>query len=237
MCGTRFRDFAKFRNMIPPNHAPERILRVDASPLAGASHSIPLADAFIEEYAKHRPVEVDRVDAFADLAPFGPRQAEAKMAVIAGEPVPDADAGAWEAVQALGERVRAADLLLFAVPMWNGGIPWTLKLFIDIVTQPGLAFSFDPERGYSGLLGGRRAVPIYVSRVYAPGVAPWFGVDHQSSYLRWWLEYVGIEAIHELRFQPTFPSADFDARRERALAEARELAARLAGAAVTAAPR
>lgn len=223
--------------MVPPDASPERILRVDASPRAGASHSIRLADAFVEEFARHRPVAVDRLDAFADLVPFGPRQAEAKMSVIAGEPVLAADADAWDEVLALCERVRAADLLLFATPMWNGGIPWALKLFVDIVTQPGLAFSFDPERGYSGLLGGRRAVPIYVSRVYAPGVAPWFGVDHQSSYLRWWLEYVGIEEIHELRFQPTFPSADFAARRQRALAETRELAARLAAAPVPAAQR
>ena len=45
--------------------------------------------------------------------------------------------------------------------MWNHGVPWALKHFIDTVTQPGMAFSFDPEAGYSGLLKGKTAVVIY----------------------------------------------------------------------------
>ncbi|UQX13255.1 NAD(P)H-dependent oxidoreductase [Candidatus Mycobacterium methanotrophicum] len=34
--------------------------------------------------------------------------------------------------------------------MWNSGIPYVLKQWIDNVTQPGWAFGFDPERGYTG---------------------------------------------------------------------------------------
>jgi FMN-dependent NADH-azoreductase len=214
--------------MVPQLVQPERILRIDASPRQGASHSTPIVDAFLAEYGRYRTVEIDRVDAFEDLLPFGRLQAEAKMAAIAREPMPAAGGAAWEEVLALCERLRAADLLLFAVPMWNGSIPWALKLFIDIVTQPGYAFRFDPESGYEGLLGGRRAVPVYVSRVYALGVDPAFGVDHQSTYLRWWLRFCGIEEIRELRLQPTSPTADFDQRRADALAAAKELAREMA---------
>lgn len=210
---------------------PERILCVDASPRAGSSHSIALADAFVEEYAGRAAVTVDRIDVFGDLVPFGTRQVNAKMSAIAGDPVSDADQAAWAEVLAMCERVLAADLLIFAVPMWNGGVPWALKLFVDIVTQPGIAFRFDPERGYEGLLGGKRAVSIYVSRVYRPGISSAFGADHQSSYLRWWLGYCGIEDIHELRLQPTFATADFAERQAAALADARDLAAAMAAVA------
>jgi FMN-dependent NADH-azoreductase len=216
-----------------PGARPSQVLFVTASPRGEDSFSVSLAEAFLVRYARERPdAEVDRLDAFTDLAPFGAAHAQAKMAVIARQPVPEAAAVGWQQVLDIAARVRAADLLLFAVPMWNGGIPWALKLFIDIVTQPGIAFRFDPASGYTGLLGGRRAVTIYTSRVYAPGAAPAFGIDHHSTYLRWWLQYCGITDIHELRLQPTFPTADLSQRRELAAAQAEQLAARLAAEAL-----
>ena len=205
-----------------------RVLFVTASPRE-ESHSVRVAEVFLETYCSAMPnAEVDRLNTFTDLPAFGAGHVSAKMAVIGREPVPEAASKSWAEVLAVADRVLAADTLLFAVPMWNGGIPWSLKLFIDIVTQPGVAFSFDPAAGYTGLLGGRRAVVAYASRVYAPNVAPAFGVDHQSSYFNWWLQYCGIADIHELRIQPTFPGEKFDAERERATVCAQTLAQTLA---------
>lgn len=205
-----------------------RLLFVTASP-RGESHSVHLGEAFLEAYCSALPgVVVDRLNTFTDLPTFGAEHVSAKMAVIAREPVPEAASHNWAEVLEVADRVRAADTLLFAVPMWNGGIPWSLKLFIDIVTQPGVAFSFDPSAGYTGLLGGRRAVVAYTSRVYAPDVPPAFGADHQSTYFDWWLRYCGIDDVHELRLQPTFPGEIFAAERDRATAEARTLAHSLA---------
>jgi FMN-dependent NADH-azoreductase len=216
-----------------PDARRSRVLFVTASPRGEDSFSVSLAEKFLERYAREHPdTEVDHLDAFTDLAPFGAGHAQAKMAVIARQPVPEAATADWQQVLDIAARVRAAGLLLFAVPMWNGGIPWALKLFIDVVTQPGIAFRFDPASGYTGLLGGRRAITIYTSRVYAPGAAPAFGIDHQSTYLRWWLHYCGITDIHELRLQPTFPGADLSQRRKLAEAQAEQLAARLAAQAL-----
>jgi len=205
-----------------------RVLFVTASPRE-ESHSIRLAEAFLDAYCSTLAnVEVDRLNTFTELPAFGAEHVSAKMAVIAREAVPAAAARDWAEVLDVTARVQAADTLLFAVPMWNGAIPWSLKLFIDIVTQPGVAFSFDPATGYTGLLGGRRAVVAYTSRVYAPDVPPAFGTDHQSTYFGWWLRYCGIDDVHELRLQPTFPGETFDAERERVAAEAHTLARTLA---------
>jgi FMN-dependent NADH-azoreductase len=209
-----------------------RLLFVTASPRE-QSHSVHLAEAFLETYCSTHPhVEIDRLNTFTDLPSFGAEHVSAKMAVIAREPVPESASNNWAEVLAVTDRVRAADTLLFAVPMWNGGIPWSLKLFIDVVTQPGVAFSFDPATGYAGLLGGRRAVVAYTSRVYAQDVPPAFGADHQSTYFGWWLRYCGIEDVHELRLQPTFPGEKFAAERERATVEAQALARTLAESAL-----
>jgi FMN-dependent NADH-azoreductase len=207
---------------------PERALHVSASPRGEQSNSIAIADAFLAEYRRQREVNVDRIDVFADLVPFAARQAEAKMAVIGGQEVPAGAAEAWAETLAVADRLLRADLLIVSTPMWNGGVPWALKLFIDIVTQPRVSFRFDPSTGYQGLLGGRRAVSVYTSRIYSPGVERAFGVDYQSTYLRWWLEYVGIDEIHELRLQPTFPGDDFERRRAKVVAAARELAREMA---------
>ncbi len=67
------------------------------------------------------------------------------MTVFAGQ-VPTGDqAVAWAAAQATFDRFAAADHYLFSVPMWNHGVPYILKQFIDVVSQPGLIFAFDPE--------------------------------------------------------------------------------------------
>lgn len=39
--------------------------------------------------------------------------------------------------------------------MWNFGVPYRLKHWIDLVVQAGHTFGFDPSRGYFGLLTGR----------------------------------------------------------------------------------
>lgn len=217
------------RSLANANDREPRILFVNASPRAAKSESMRIAEEFAREYTRARPrTHLDRVEVFDDLGPFGANHAEAKMAVIAGQPVPDHAVAEWEQVQELGARVRAADLLLFAVPMWNSGIPWALKLFVDIITQPGIAFRFSPQAGYEGLLPASTAVAVYASQVFAPGVPPAFGVDHQSTYLGWWLRFAGVQTVHELRLQPTYPTPDLQQRRAHALQQARRLAADLA---------
>jgi len=172
---------------------------------------------------------VDRLDLFESPPPaFGARAALAKMDVIAGREVAPERREEWQQALQTAERLRGAELWVLAVPMWNSGLPWPLKQLIDTVTQPGVAFRFDPRTGYHGLLGGRRAVPIYTSQVYSPGVPPAFGVDHQSTYLGWWLEFVGVEQVGEIRLQPTFPDETLTRRREAALDHARALGRQLA---------
>jgi FMN-dependent NADH-azoreductase len=201
------------------------LLFVNASPRAEASESLRIAETLLEAYAMAAPfATIDRLELFDQALPvFGHNAANAKMTVIAGRRPSGEQDQAWAQVKAVVGRVQAADTLLFTAPMWNAGIPWALKHFIDTITQPGLAFRFDPATGYHGLLGGRRAIAIYTSSVYRPGIEPAFGADFHSQYLNYWLHFCGIEEVHELRLQPTFPAPDLDVRRDQAYAAARDL--------------
>ena len=99
------------------------------------------------------------------------------------------------------------------------------KQFIDIIHQPGLTFGLDPEKGYFGLLTGKKAVLVLTSGAYGPAMpSPAFGTDHHSTYLKAWLNQAGVEDIVEVRFQPTLLTADPDGDFASAQATARAAA-------------
>jgi FMN-dependent NADH-azoreductase len=108
--------------------------------------------------------------------------------------------------------------------MWNAGIPYILKQFIDVVSQPGLVFGFDPEAGYRSLLRGKKAAVIYTSAVFGPGRGPAFGSDFQQPYFSDWLRWAGVEEISEVAFRPNLATADAETGRQAARAAARDLA-------------
>lgn len=56
--------------------------------------------------------------------------------------------------------------------MWNSGIPYMLKQWIDIISQPGRLFEFTPQARYHGLIRGKTAASIYTSGVYSPEAPP-----------------------------------------------------------------
>ena len=44
----------------------------------------------------------------------------------------------WNKIVELFGRFNSADKYVFSVPMWNFGIPYILKHYIDLITQPAL---------------------------------------------------------------------------------------------------
>ena len=210
-----------------------KLLYVNSSPRGAQSESRALADEVLRSYTERAPdVEVEVLDLWTERLPvFGGHGVAAKMTVFAGATPEGPDGEAWAEARALFERFAAADEYLFTVPMWNHSVPWVLKHFIDTVSQPGMVFSFDPETGYRGLLAGKRAVAVYTGAVYWEGAPLAFGRDFHRAYFNDWLRWAGIEAVEEVRFQPNLVTADADAGRRRALADARAVGERLAAGA------
>jgi FMN-dependent NADH-azoreductase len=219
------------------NHAEVQVptlLHISASPRGAQSESIAIARTFLDVLRDARPdVRVETFDLWdGSLPAFGPEAAAAKMAVFAGqEPAAD-EAVAWQAAATTFRRFADADCYLFSVPMWNHGIPYILKQFIDVVSQPGMVFSFDPQRGYTGLLTGKRAVVVYTSAVYGPGRPAGFGGDFQATYFGDWLRWAGITDVAEISFRPDLATADAEGGRQAAHAAGRDLAKTFLPAAV-----
>ncbi|MEO1638648.1 MAG: NAD(P)H-dependent oxidoreductase [Pseudomonadota bacterium] len=202
-----------------------KVLHINASPRGEESHSLNIANSFLAKLAKIKTVEVDQLDLFdANLPPFGPVATAAKMALFSGRDQSDEEIAAWEDVRAVFDRFARADLYVLNVPIWNNGIPYILKQFIDLVTQPGWSFGFDPEAGYSGLLTGRKAVLIHASGVWHQSTGPNFGADFSTPFLEDWLNFIGVEDVKHLRVQPTVLNADFEATKANARRQAIALA-------------
>ena len=205
-----------------------RLLYVKASPRGSDSKSTAIADAYLAALKERAPtIDVDTIDLWLEtLPPFDGDKVAAKMSVITGQSHDGRQKTAWDQIAAIANRFTAADRYLFAVPMWNGGVPYPLKHYIDIIHQPGILFGLDPATGYFGLLKNKKAVVAMTSGAYAAKFpSPAFGVDHQSTYLRAWLNQAGVTDIAEIRFQPTLLTGDPEGDFRTVLAQARELAA------------
>jgi FMN-dependent NADH-azoreductase len=202
------------------------LLHISSSPRGARSESLAIADSYLDALREHDPdVEVTHWDLWDGTLPaFGPDAAAAKMAVFAGEEPTGAAGEAWRAAREAFARFDAADRYLFSVPMWNAGVPYILKQFIDVVSQPGLVFGFDPVEGYTGLLRGKKAVVVYTSAVYGNGRGPAFGADLQAPFVEGWLRWAGIEDVTTVEFRPNLATADADSGRRAAHERARELA-------------
>lgn len=202
------------------------LLHISASPRGAESESLALAAAFVDTFLEETPsATVEHWDLWdGSLPDFGPTAARAKMAVFGGVEFTKEQAAVWQGVKAAFARFDAADRYLFSVPMWNAGLPYILKQFMDVVSQPGMVFSFDSEQGYTGLLREKKAAVIYTSGVYGDGRGPAFGADFQAPYFEDWLRWAGVADIETVQFRPNLVTADADSARRVARARARELA-------------
>lgn len=145
------------------------ILHVNASPRKADSQSLRLAQALPRHRRRAHPgVEIETLNLFdpGALPVFGTVASQAKMAMFSGQEQTPAQMNAWESASAVFDQFAAADAYVFNIPMWNAGVPYMLKQWTDIVTQPGWSFGFDPETGYRGLMENKHAVAIHTSGVY-----------------------------------------------------------------------
>jgi len=99
----------------------------------------------------------------------------------------------------LTEEVLSSDLLVIASPMWNFGLPSSLKAWIDHIVRPGKTFQYAVD-GVEGLAQGKKAILVLASGgVFTE--EPWKSWDTVEPYLRQILGFIGIADVQAVRAQ------------------------------------
>lgn len=205
-----------------------KLLYVEASPRKQRSASIEVARAFLDAYRAGHPGDtVETVDVWQiDLPEFDGHALDAKYAALNGVERTPAQQAIWARISELARPLREADKLVFSLPMWNFGIPYKLKHYIDVVSQKDLLFTFD-ERGLNGLLGGKKALAIYArgAEFGADSQTPAAGWDLQAGYMDLWFRFTGVTDVSALYVEKTLYGPELDrAGRDAAIAAAVRLA-------------
>ncbi|MFT7245008.1 MAG: FMN-dependent NADH-azoreductase [Candidatus Azotimanducaceae bacterium] len=91
------------------------------------------------------------------------------------------------------DELKAADTLVLAAPMYNFGIPASLKQWIDAICRAGVSFTYT-EQGPVGLLNVRRAFIITATG----GTTVGSEIDFASGYLEHICRFLGIAEVFHI---------------------------------------
>ena len=162
------------------------ILQVNASILSNEGQSTRLANAFVAQLAADKVVTRD----------------------LARDPVPHLDAARFTAFITTKEKrtseqeqfvaysdklideLKKADVIVLGLPMYNFGVPSTLKAYFDHIARAGVTFRYT-DKGPVGLLTGKKAY-VFATR---GGIYAGTKRDTQTAYVRDFLAFLGITDV------------------------------------------
>jgi FMN-dependent NADH-azoreductase len=181
-----------------------RLLHIVATPRGLASNTGRVSSVLIEELHGHfDDLEVTTLDLFsADLPAVAGTNIKSKYALMTGQPLDDEARSSWRDIERTIEGFLAADLYVVTVPMWNFGLPYALKYYIDAIVQPGYLFTYDETGQPVGLVDGKRMVCV-TSRGGDYSAPPMSALDHLEPYLRAIFGFVGIADVKFFNVQPS----------------------------------
>lgn len=169
-----------------------KVLAITSSALGDASASNKLVNDTIDQLkSRNAGLQLTVRDLGAGQVPH--LDLDGATAIRGGEPANAAQAAAQKLSDELIAEVKAADVLVIGAPMYNFGIPSTLKSWFDYVLRAGVTFRYT-EAGPEGLMTGKRAIVVATrGGLYSEGPAK--PMDSQEPHLRTMLGFIGITDI------------------------------------------
>jgi FMN-dependent NADH-azoreductase len=169
---------------------PMNILQINSSIFSGGGQSTALADRFVARLRAQDP------------------GARLTVRDLAADPVPHLDAGRFAAFlakpeertgeqravvsysDALIDELKQADIVVLGLPLYNFGLPSTLKAYFDHVGRVGATFRYT-EKGPVGLLTGKKVYVFAARGGFYAGTLN----DTQTPYIRAFLSFIGMSDI------------------------------------------
>ena len=167
----------------------KQILLINSSINGDKGHSVQLAQQFIGQLPAGS-FNLDTLDLNATPVPH------LEMAEMAAWMTPaEQRSSEQQRLAAISDdivaRIKAADVIVLGVPMYNFGIPSQLKALFDRVARAGITFKYT-EQGPVGLLDDKPVV-IFATR---GGLYNGTGLDSQTPFLNTFFNFVGLKDLH-----------------------------------------
>jgi FMN-dependent NADH-azoreductase len=180
----------------------KKLLHIISTPREDESRTLQVTDAFIGPFKEsHSDWVIDELNLWKEtLPPLTRKRVDGKYILLAGKDLHGDLKDTWEEIVAQIERFLSADAYLISTPMWNFGIPYVLKHYIDIIIQPKYLFRYT-QTGVEGLAKNKKMIVIssrggeYITEQMRTH-------DMQEPYLRLIFGFVGINDITFIKAEP-----------------------------------
>jgi FMN-dependent NADH-azoreductase len=205
-----------------------KLLHIIATPRIHNSNTLRISNAFIEGlFARYEDLDVEALDLFdIDLPSVTGDNIEAKYTLIAGAMVDKRHKESWKQIESLIKHFQNADMYLVSTPMWNFGVPYALKYYIDAIVQPNYLFRYNELGQPEGMVKGKKMVCITTRGGDYSKNSPFHMFDFLEPYLRAIFGWVGITDIEFINAQPMDITREMrQAAVEKAIVKAQKLAA------------
>jgi len=195
------------------------VLSIETSIFSGNSQSSALIASVLEKLEqKHGPIELNRRNFVKQPVPH---LDEATFTAF-NTPVAERSAAQQSLVDfsdSLIAEIRQADVIVLGLPMYNFGMPSSLKAYFDQIARAGETFRYT-DKGPVGMLEDR---PVYVLATRG-GRYQGTPQDNQTPFVRQFFGFIGLK---DLRFVYAEGLA-MSATREQSIEQAHEQISRLA---------
>jgi FMN-dependent NADH-azoreductase len=166
------------------------LLQIQSSLFSSGGHSSQLASDFVSVWQDNHPetqirirdlaqkplphLDAERVTAFL-TSPQNRTVTQQKLVDLSDELIAE---------------LKQSDMIVIGLPMYNFGIPSTLKAYFDHIARAGVTFRYT-ENGPEGLLTDKK-VYIFAAR---GGQYAGTALDSQTTYVRDFLNFLGITSV------------------------------------------
>ena len=169
------------------------ILQINSSARTESSHSTRLATSLVERIRASLSDATDAATTVRDLGrnPHPALDEAALQALFTPAELRTPEQAARVALDdALIEQLKAADVVVLGVPMYNFGVPAALKNWIDAIARAKVTFQYTAN-GPEGLLKGKK---VYVALTRG-GQYRNTPTDTQVPYLKMVLAFLGMTDV------------------------------------------
>ncbi|MDQ0157484.1 FMN-dependent NADH-azoreductase [Robertmurraya andreesenii] len=123
--------------------------------------STKMYETFVSEASQIDGLNLTTIDLFSENMPyFGQDTLNAFGKLQSGEEMTENEAASLAALNKSRELLSAADLVVFAFPLWNLTIPATLQTFIDYTYGAGYSFKYNEQGQLVSLMTDKKYIVL-----------------------------------------------------------------------------